>query len=69
MEKRRACFQNLSVQKQSYKGKGLLMQELALVLSTLLVLFYIAIDRWLVTPRYFVPLYIAVSILIIGLTF
>ncbi|HLB02636.1 MAG TPA: hypothetical protein VJM77_05840 [Nitrospiria bacterium] len=45
------------------------MQELALVLSTLLVLFYIAIDRWLVTPRYFVPLYIAVSILIIGLTF
>ncbi|MGH7273541.1 MAG: hypothetical protein ACREIQ_03665 [Nitrospiria bacterium] len=45
------------------------MQELALVLSTLLVLFYIVIDHWLVTPRYFAPLYIAVSILIIGLTF
>ena len=44
------------------------MQELALLLSTILVLLYIVIDRWVVTPSYFVPLYIAVSILILGLT-
>jgi hypothetical protein len=44
------------------------MQELALLLSTILVVLYILIDRWFVTPRYFVPLYIAVSILILGLT-
>jgi len=44
------------------------MQELALLLSTIMVLLYIVIDRWFVTPKYFVPLYIAVSILILGLT-
>lgn len=44
------------------------MRELALALSTLLILFYIVIDRWLVTPRYFVPIYIAVCILLISLT-
>jgi hypothetical protein len=44
------------------------MQEFALLVSAILVVLYIVIDRWMVTPRYFVPLYIAVSILILGLT-
>ncbi len=44
------------------------MQEWALGLSLLLVLLYVVIDRWFITPKYFVPFYIAVSMLILGLT-
>ncbi len=43
------------------------MLEFALLASIFLVVVYIVIDCWVVTPRYFVPLYIAVSILILSL--
>jgi hypothetical protein len=43
------------------------MQESALLVSTILLMLYIVIDRWVVTPRYFVLIYIAVAILILGL--
>ena len=45
-----------------------LMQEFALLVSTILVVLYTVIDRWVVTPRYFVVLYIVVSVLILSLT-
>ena len=45
-----------------------LMQEFALLVSTILVVLYTVIDRWVVTPRYFVALYIVVSVLILSLT-
>ncbi|MCI0525862.1 MAG: hypothetical protein L0Y56_00210 [Nitrospira sp.] len=44
------------------------MQEFVLFVSSILVALYIVIDLWVVTPKYFVPLYIAVSIVILGLT-
>ena len=45
-----------------------LMQEFALLVSTILVVLYTVIDRWVVTPRYFVLLYIMVSVLILSLS-
>ncbi|HLB01610.1 MAG TPA: hypothetical protein VJM77_00570 [Nitrospiria bacterium] len=44
------------------------MQEFALLVSTILVVLYTVIDRWVVTPRYFVLLYIMVSVLILSLS-
>jgi hypothetical protein len=44
------------------------MQEFALLVSTILVVLYTVIDRWVVTPRYFVVLYVVVSVLILSLT-
>jgi hypothetical protein len=44
------------------------MLTFALLASIFLVVLYIVIDCWVITPRYFVPLYIAMSILIVSLS-
>lgn len=46
------------------------MSELTVILATGFVILYAILDWWLVTPRYFTPIYIAASVLAtFGLTF
>ena len=43
------------------------MQESVLIWATGLFLLYVLIDWWIITPRYFVSLYITASALVLGL--